>query len=108
MNRQVEYDTALLLGQKPSRFWAFMVGYQETLVLRPIRLLDAFAYLFPPAGFLQRQYGRATPLVRFQHAIKAGGKYLRNLFDSVYYTWDYHRRLKKEDIVHGFIEPKQI
>jgi hypothetical protein len=108
MNRLVEYEVALHMGQKPSRFWAFMVGYQEVLVLRPIRLLDAFAYLFPPAEFLRRRYGRSNLPTRLQHTFKATGKYLRNLADSIYFTWDYHRRLKKEDVAHGFIEPNQL
>ena len=108
MNRLVEHETTLHMGQKPSRFWAFMVGYQESLVLRPIRLLDALTYLFPPADFLRRQYGRANLPTRLQHAFTATTKYLRNLVDSIYFTWDYHRRLKKEDIAHGFIKPHQV
>jgi hypothetical protein len=107
MNRLVEYEVALHMDHKPSRLWAFLVGYQESLVLRPIRLLDALTYLFPPAEFLQRRYGRATPLTRLRHTFKAAAQYLRNIVDSIYFTWDYHRRLKKEDIAHGFIEPSQ-
>jgi hypothetical protein len=108
MNRLVEYESALHLGDKPSRFWGFMVGYQESLVLRPIRLLDAFAFLFPPGHFLRRRYGRANLAIRIQHTFKATLKYLRNLLDSIYFTWDYHHRLKKEDIAHGFIKPSQV
>lgn len=107
MNRLVEYEIAEHMGQKPSRLWAFLVGYQESLVLRPIRLLDALTYLFPPAEFLQRRYGRANLPSRLQHTFKAIVQYLRNLVDSIYFTWDYHRRLKKEDIARGFIEPPQ-
>ncbi len=105
MNRLVDYESALHMGLKPSRFWAFMVGYQEALVLRPIRLLDAFSFLSPPTDFLRRRYGRANLLTRLQHAFKATAKYLHNFVDFIYFTWDYHRRLKKEDIAHGFIEP---
>jgi hypothetical protein len=107
MNRLVEYEVSLHMDHKPSRLWAFLVGYQESLVLRPIRLLDAFTYLFPPAEFLRRRYGRAAPLTRLRHTFKAAAQYLRNVVDSIYFTWDYHRRLKKEDIAHGFIEPSQ-
>lgn len=107
MNRLVEYEVARHLGHQPSRLWAFLVGYQESLVLRPIRLLDAFTYLLPPADFLRRRYGHSTPLTRLRHSFKAAAQYLRNLVDSLYFTWDYHRRLKKEDIAHGFIESQQ-
>jgi hypothetical protein len=107
MNRLVEYEVARHLGHNPSRLWSFLVGYQESLVLRPIRLLDAFTYLLPPAQFLQRRYGRANLLVRLRHSFKAAAQYFRNLVDSLYFTWDYHRRLKKEDIGHGFIESNQ-
>ena len=107
MNRLVEFEVARHLGQKPSRLWAFLVGYQESLVLRPIRLLDAFTYLSPPIDFLRRRYGRSTLPVRLKHSFKAAGQYFRNLVDSIYFTWDYHRRLKKEDIAHGFIESNQ-
>jgi hypothetical protein len=104
MNRLADYEVALHLGQKPSRLWAFLVGYNESLVLRPIRILDALTYLFPTADFLKRRYGRTSLLTRLQHGFKATGQYLHNLVDSIYFTWDYHRRLKKEDVVHGFSE----
>jgi hypothetical protein len=106
MHRLVDYEIANHLGQKSSRLWAFLVGYQESLVLRPIRLLDAFTYSFPPAHFLHRRYGRATLFTRVQHALTAAGQYLRNLADSLYFTWDYHRRLKQEDRQRGFIQPE--
>ncbi|MFZ0547983.1 MAG: nucleotidyltransferase family protein [Candidatus Promineifilaceae bacterium] len=106
MNRMADYEVTRHMGQTPSRLWSFLVGYKESLVLRPIRLLDAFAYLFPPTDYLQRRYGRSSLPIRLQHTLKAAGQYLRNLVDSLYYTWDYHRRLKKEDIAHGFIKPQ--
>lgn len=99
MNRMADHEVATYLGQKPGRLWSFLVGYNEAFILRPVRLLDAASYLWPPADYLSRRYGGASFTCRLGHFGIALGQYGRGAFDTLYYTWDYHHRLKRQDAV---------
>jgi len=94
LNRMADYELSTYLGRQQSRLWNFMLITNGAFILRPIRILDAVSYLFPPRDFLQRRYGRASPPVELKHLLRAVGQYGRLSIDTVYYTWERHRRLK--------------
>jgi hypothetical protein len=97
MNSIVRHEVATYLGEQSSRWGAFLVGYNESFVLRPVRVLDALAFCFPPANFLRRRYGRAGLGAALRHLLRALGRIARNLLDVITFTWDYRRRLKPLD-----------
>ena len=94
MNSMVEYELATYLGEDRSSLWDFLVITNPAFILRPIRVLDTAAYLFPGADFLRRRYGQASPVTAAKHLLRALGQYGRLLIDTVYYTWKRYRRLK--------------
>ncbi len=86
LERMAEYELAIYQGQKPGRLWSLLLGYQESIVFRPIRLLDFVSYLFPGDDYLRRRYDRATVVNRLRHLLLTAGRYLRIAGDTVYYT----------------------
>jgi hypothetical protein len=89
-----DQELATYLGRRQSRLWDFLVITNGAFILRPIRILDTIAYLFPPREFLERRYGRASPAVAWRHLLHAGRGYVRLGIDTLYYTWERYRRLK--------------
>lgn len=87
----VEGDT----GTNLPRLWRFLSGFKESMVFRPIRLLDVAHYCAPDAGYLRRRYGRATILTAAFHFLHALGQYARIGLDTVTYTWQRRRRLQR-------------
>jgi hypothetical protein len=102
MNGMADQAVARHLGRPGGRLWPILLGYNEAFVLRPVRLLDAAEYALPPADYLRRRYGRSGAGPAAAHFLRALGQYGRGLADAVYYTWDYHHRLKAEDRARGF------
>ncbi|MGH2537868.1 MAG: nucleotidyltransferase family protein, partial [Candidatus Promineifilaceae bacterium] len=100
--RLADHLVATHLGLKPNPLWRFLLGYNEGLVLRPVRLLDGLAYLRPPADFLRRRYGRAGLGPAAGHCLRALGQLGRAAADALYYSLDYHLRLKRKDAARGF------
>ncbi len=94
MTRMADQELAAYLGRERSRLWGFLVVTNGAFILRPIRILDTVAYLFPPRDFLQRRYGGASPAVASLHLLRAARQYVRLSVDTVYYTWERYRRLK--------------
>jgi hypothetical protein len=94
MDRVAEYEIATHLGERPSRFWELMLVTNGAFILRPIRVLDLFAYCFPGQDYLRRRYGRSSLVTAATHLLRATGQYARMGVDTVYFTWDRYRRLK--------------
>lgn len=86
MRRLADQLVATYLGQEPDRLWRFLLGYQASVVFRPIRLLDLLAYLLPGADYLRRRYGRAGAGTAVWHLLRAGGQYARVGADTVTFT----------------------
>lgn len=93
--RVAAYELARYLGEEQSRLWNFLLDTNGAFILRPIRILDTAAYFFPPAAYCQRRYGSASAATGFRHLLKATGQYARLGLDTIYYTWERYRRLKK-------------
>jgi Uncharacterised nucleotidyltransferase len=94
MTGMADQELAAYLGGQQSRLWGFLVITNGAFILRPIRILDTIAYIFPPREFLQRRYGDASLGVAWRHLLHAGRQYGRLGIDTVYYTWERYRRLK--------------
>ena len=94
MSRIADYELSTFLGQPASRLWDFLLVTNGAFILRPIRLLDLGAYIFPPREFLFRRYGSDSWWVAAGHALRATAQYGRNGLDTLYYTWERYRRLK--------------
>ena len=94
MNGMADYEVVTYLGEQPSRMWDFLVITNGAFILRPIRLIDTAAYFFPDAGYLQRRYGSASLVTSARHLLRATGQYARLGADTLYFTWERHRRLK--------------
>ncbi len=86
MTRLADHKVSEHLGRKSSPFAAFLFGYNESLVLRPVRLLDLSSYFLPTSDFLRRRHGSATLLQAAKHAVRALGSAVRFCLDTVYYT----------------------
>ncbi|MEW5987521.1 MAG: nucleotidyltransferase family protein [Chloroflexota bacterium] len=94
VRRMADHKVATYLGQKADPLWTFLVGYNESIVFRPIRLLDMVTYCLPPAGYLQCRYGSHSWWVGGRHFLRALGQYGRSAVDTAYYTWKLRRRLQ--------------
>ena len=82
-------------GRKASGLWPFLAGFQESVIFRPIRLLDLLQYCLPGTDFLQRRYGSSSLLNAAWHLLRALGQYARLAIDTTFYTWRRRRRLRR-------------
>ena len=64
-----------------NRFWHMLMASNGAFILRPIRILETSAYLFPPADFLRRRYAGSNLLTSVAH-------FLRALKNSILFGWD--------------------
>jgi hypothetical protein len=94
MDRVADYEIATHLGERPSRFWELMLVTNGAFILRPIRALDLLSYCFPGRDYLLRRYGRASLATAIAHLGRATAQYARLGADTLYFTYDRHRRLK--------------
>lgn len=104
MNRMADFKIATYQGQKPGRLWTFLLGYNESIVFRPIRLLDLVHYCLPGADFLRRRYGSATTGTAVGHLLRAIGQYARVGLDTLYFSWRRRREVRALDR-EGFCWP---
>lgn len=104
MQRLADFKIAVYQGQKPGRVWTFLLGYNESLVFRPIRLLDLAHYCLPGAGFLRRRYGSASTATVAGHLLRALGQYGRVGFDTLHFSWRRRREVRALD-QSGFTWP---
>lgn len=94
MQQIAKHKVATYLGQKPNPVWSFLVGYNESIVFRPIRLLDMVTYCLPPADYLQRRYRSASLWTGGRHFVRTLGQYGQSAVDTTYYTWKLRRHLR--------------
>ncbi|MCB8946205.1 MAG: nucleotidyltransferase family protein [Ardenticatenaceae bacterium] len=95
MEKLVDYETAVHLGQQPSRLWHFLLITNGAFILRPIRLLDLSEYLFPGKDFLQRRYGSGSGATAVKHGLRALGQYSLVAVDTFRFTWERYWRLRR-------------
>ncbi|MCB9430680.1 MAG: nucleotidyltransferase family protein [Ardenticatenaceae bacterium] len=95
MDKLVAHETAVHLGQQPSRLWNFLLITNGAFILRPIRLLDLSEYLFPGRDYLQRRYGAGGAATAVRHFLRALWQYGRVGIDTVYFTWERYWRLRR-------------
>lgn len=95
MDRIVEFEINTYMGQEPDRLWNLLLATNGAFILRPIRALDLASYAFPGQAYLTRAYGRAGAATAAGHAAKAAGQYARLGIDTLYFTVERYRRLKK-------------
>ncbi len=93
--RVADYELQRYLGEEQSRLWNFLLDTNGAFILRPIRVLDTVSYFFPDADYRQRRYGDDSTATGIRHFLKATGQYARLSVDTIYYTWERYRRLKK-------------
>ncbi|MAT97323.1 MAG: hypothetical protein CL608_09295 [Anaerolineaceae bacterium] len=96
MHKVVAYETAVHLGQPPSKLWKFLLITNGAFILRPIRLLDLLEYCFPGRDYLRRKYGSDSIWRGVGHFVKALGQYGRIAIDTVYFTWERYWRLRRQ------------
>jgi len=82
-------------GQSQSRFWRFILVTNGAFILRPIRLLDLFDYLFPGREYLQRKYYSNSLFTAVKHFLWASGQYGRVGIDTLYFIWERYWRLRR-------------
>ncbi|MFZ1395949.1 MAG: nucleotidyltransferase family protein [Candidatus Promineifilaceae bacterium] len=97
MQKVVAYETAVYLGQPPSKLWKLLLITNGAFILRPIRLLDLLEYCFPGRDYLQRRYGSGTVWRGVGHFLRALGQYGRIAIDTVYFTWERYWRLRRQN-----------
>ncbi len=88
------YELATYTDGERNRLWDFLVITNGAFILRPIRFLDAAAYIAPDRDFLERRYGDASSATARFHAGLALWQYGRAGLDTAYYMWDRYRRLR--------------
>lgn len=97
MQRVVAYETAVYLGEPPSRLWKFLLITNGAFILRPIRLLDLLEYCFPGRDYLRRQYGSGSVWLGAWHFLRSLGQYGRITLDTLYFTWERYWRLRRQN-----------
>jgi hypothetical protein len=95
MERAVQQKVDAYQGLPENRFWKLLLSSNGAFILRPVRMLETASYFFPPADFLIRHYGRATPGRRVLHLVRAMGQTLRFGWDTVYFGMERYFRLKR-------------
>ena len=93
--RVAAYELQRYLGEEQNRLWDFLLDTNGAFILRPIRILDTASYFFPGPDYRQRRYGNASAATGVRHFLKATGQYGRLGVDTIYYTWERYRRLKR-------------
>ena len=93
--RVADYELQRYLGEEQSWLWNFLLDTNGAFILRPIRILDTVSYFFPSSDYQKRRYGNTSPATGTRHFLKATGQYIRLSVDTIYYTWERYRRLKK-------------
>ena len=96
MSRAAEQELAAYEGRQGSRFWNLLLAPNGAFILRPIRMLETLSYFLPPADFLQRRYGGATPFTRARHLFLAFGQMLRFGWDTFYFGMERFFRLRRQ------------
>ncbi|MBK8901515.1 MAG: nucleotidyltransferase family protein [Anaerolineaceae bacterium] len=97
MQKVVAYETAVHLGNPPSKLWKLLLITNGAFILRPIRLLDLLEYCFPGRDFLRRRYGSGSTWRGVYHFFRAMGQYGRITIDTFYFTWERYWRLRRQN-----------
>jgi len=97
MNRLADHIIATYEGRETEPLWRFLLGYQETAVFRPIRLLDLLLYLFPGPDYLRRRYSSDGFAAAARHLLRASGQYVGTLLDTILFTARRRREVHRLD-----------
>lgn len=94
MQGMAEHLLSVHEGRRPQRLWAYLGGFQESIIFRPIRLLDLARYCLPNGEYLQRRYGSQSAAVAAWHLLRAAGQYGRLALDTAFYGWRQKNRVQ--------------
>lgn len=94
MQGMADHQLSVHEGRRPSRLWSFLSGFRESLIFRPIRLLDLARYCFPNGPYLQRRYGSRSAAIAVWHLLRAIGQYGRLALDTAFYGWRRRKRIQ--------------
>ena len=86
MDRLATQKRLELEGRRPGVVASFLFGYNQALVLRPVRLLDLSSFLLPSAEYLERRYGFSSIVQLARHTGGVLVSACRFVLDTVYYT----------------------
>ncbi|HET6443937.1 MAG TPA: nucleotidyltransferase family protein [candidate division Zixibacteria bacterium] len=86
MSHLADAKISKIQGQKTNKIWSFLLGYNSSIVFRPIRLLDLIHFMFPGGNYLERRYGGASLFIRATHLIKTAGRYMLVGWDTLYFS----------------------
>lgn len=102
MNRMADHEIAEYQHAETGRLWSFLLSTNDALILRPIRILDAFSFLFPGGDYLRRRYGSTGSTAAMRHLVRAASSYAQLAVDSVVYGWKRRQRIRYHD-KHGVV-----
>lgn len=103
VNRLSRWLMGLVVRQKLAHYqgiprhplWRMILDPNGAFILRPVRMFETIAYVFPPSDYLRRKYGRDDLWSRAAHAIKGIGQLIRFGVDMLYFAWERYWRLRR-------------
>ena len=92
------YQLSTYRGEPKKRLWEFLTVPNGAFILRPVKLVDTWDYLFPESRGLERIYGRSSVTTRIRHFVISTFKMIRFGLDSIRFGVERYRRLKAQDL----------
>jgi hypothetical protein len=92
------YQLAKSQGQPEQRLWEFLTVPNAAFILRPIKLVDIWTYLFPDRSNLKRIYGNISFATQVRHLLLSSWRIFRFGIDSVLFGIERYRRLKAQNL----------
>ena len=95
MHKMADHEISIYHGEEPDKLWQFLVSTNGAFILRPVRILDLINYIFANDDYVSRRYGALGRKIKLIHFLKAAMDCLALGADSLYFTWDRYKRLKR-------------
>lgn len=95
MHKMADHEIATYRGEAADKLWQFFVVTNGAFILRPVRILDLINYLFPDNDYVSRRYGAVGWQIKLKHYLSAAVGCLALGADTLYFTWERYRRLKR-------------
>lgn len=95
MHKMADHEVSVYRGEETGKLWQFLVRPNGAFILRPVRILDLVTYVFPNKDFLSRRYGDSGRKIKLVHFLRAARDCLALAADTVYFSWDRYKRLKR-------------
>lgn len=95
MHKMADHEISIYRGEEADKLWDFLVATNGAFILRPVRILDLITYVFPDDDYVSRRYGAVGLNIKLKHYFNAAMDCLALGKDTLYFTWERYRRLKK-------------